>query len=65
MCLEAHENAARSLGVTEEQIDDAKHGTSADSRVAAMIAIALKVYQEPADVVALRPGVSVGGTVTC
>ncbi len=47
LCLEAHENAARSIGVTEDQIDDAKRGTSASPQVAAMIAIPLKVYQEP------------------
>lgn len=47
LCLEAHQNAARSLGVAEEEIDEAKQGTSANPRVAAMIAIALKVYREP------------------
>ncbi len=47
LCLESHEAAARALGVTEEEIDAARRGTSSDPRVAAMIAVGLKVYREP------------------
>ncbi|PWN04351.1 alkylhydroperoxidase [Nocardioides albidus] len=47
LCLEAHESAARSLGVTEEEIEAARRSTSADPRVAAMIAVAMRVYREP------------------
>lgn len=47
MCLAAHEGAARSLGVSEEEITAARQSTSSDPRVAAMIDVALKVYREP------------------
>ena len=47
LCLESHESAARSLGITEEEIDAARHSTSDDPRVAAMIDVALSIYQEP------------------
>lgn len=59
LCLDSHETAARSLGVPQDEIDDARTGTSADPKVAAMITVALKVYREPtaitdADVEELR-----------
>jgi len=47
VCLDAHESAARSLGVSDEEIQDARLGTSSDPRVAAMISLALRVYREP------------------
>ncbi|KAA1426786.1 carboxymuconolactone decarboxylase family protein [Nocardioides antri] len=50
MCLAAHEAAARSLGVSEEEIDAARQSTSSDPRVAAMIDVALKVYREPSGI---------------
>ncbi|NHA01274.1 alkylhydroperoxidase [Nocardioides sp. W3-2-3] len=52
LCLEAHETAARSLGVTEAEIEAARRGSSAEPRVAAMIAVALMVYQEPTQITA-------------
>lgn len=47
LCLEAHENAARSLAVPEEEIAAARRSTSSEPRVAAIIAGAVKAYQEP------------------
>lgn len=47
VCLDAHESAARSLGVSEDQIQAAQRSTSSDPRVEAMINLALRVYREP------------------
>jgi AhpD family alkylhydroperoxidase len=47
LCLQSHVNAARAVGVDEEEIKSARAGTSADPAIAAIIALALKVYREP------------------
>ena len=47
-CLEAHESAARELGVSGEEILAARTGRSASPKVAAMIAIGLMIYRNPA-----------------
>lgn len=47
VCLNAHESAARSLGVSEDEIQAARRSTSSDPRVEAMINLALRVYREP------------------
>lgn len=59
ICLDAHESAARALGVSDEEITAARAGRSATPKVAAMISIGLMVYRNPsaitdADVEALR-----------
>ncbi|MCG7309227.1 carboxymuconolactone decarboxylase family protein [Brachybacterium sp. ACRRE] len=50
ICLASHEDAARSLGVAEEEIELARQGTSSDPAVAAIIRLGLRVYREPATV---------------
>jgi AhpD family alkylhydroperoxidase len=50
LCLDAHIGAARALGVDEEEIERARAGTSADPATAAIIALALQVYREPASI---------------
>ncbi|MFG3550884.1 carboxymuconolactone decarboxylase family protein [Streptomyces sp. NPDC047725] len=50
LCLDAHVGAARSLGVDEEEIQLARAGTSADPAIAAVVALALQVYREPASI---------------
>lgn len=50
LCLDAHVTAARSLGVAEEEIEAARRGSSSEPRVAAMIAVALKVYRQPTEI---------------
>jgi uncharacterized peroxidase-related enzyme len=47
LCLEAHESAAKALGVSAEEIVAARRGASADSRTAAMIALGLAIYRNP------------------
>ncbi|GMA22057.1 carboxymuconolactone decarboxylase family protein [Arsenicicoccus piscis] len=50
MCLASHVQAARSLGVSEEEIELAHRGTSSDPAVAAIIGLGLQVYREPASI---------------
>ncbi|MGV9313206.1 carboxymuconolactone decarboxylase family protein [Streptomyces sp. NPDC003691] len=50
LCLDAHTGAARALGVAEEEIERAREGTSADPAIAAIIALALRIYREPASI---------------
>lgn len=50
LCMESHVGAARSAGVDEEEIHRARAGTSADPAVAAIIALALQIYREPATI---------------
>ncbi|MER7195122.1 carboxymuconolactone decarboxylase family protein [Streptomyces flaveolus] len=50
LCLDAHVSAARALGVDEEEIERARAGTSADPAIAAVIALALQIYREPASI---------------
>jgi AhpD family alkylhydroperoxidase len=49
-CLEAHEMAARDLGVPEEEIAAAREGRSSRPAVAAMIGLALAVYRNPSSI---------------
>jgi uncharacterized peroxidase-related enzyme len=58
-CIEAHTNAARALGVPEDEIELARLGTSADPTTAALVDFGHRVHVEPAsitddDVQALR-----------
>ncbi|AZK96586.1 MULTISPECIES: carboxymuconolactone decarboxylase family protein [Streptomyces] len=50
LCLDAHVDAARALGVDEEEIARAREGTSADPAIAAIIALGLRVHREPASI---------------
>lgn len=50
ICLAPHEDAARSLGIAEWEIELARQDTSSDPAVAAMIALGLRVYREPASI---------------
>lgn len=47
VCLDAHESAARTLGVSEEEIQAARRSTSSDPPVEAMTKLAFRVYREP------------------
>ncbi|MET8570439.1 carboxymuconolactone decarboxylase family protein [Streptomyces sp. NPDC004783] len=50
LCLDAHVGAARALGVDEEEIELARAGTSADPAIAAVVALALRIYREPTSI---------------
>lgn len=57
-CLEAHMEAARGLGLGDDEIESARTGRSADPRAAALLDFAMKVFAAPVtvtddDVVAL------------
>jgi AhpD family alkylhydroperoxidase len=47
LCLESHVAAARSLGIDVDEIERARHGTSADPAFAAVIEFGLQVYRHP------------------
>lgn len=47
VCLEAHAEAARALGLDEDEIALARVGTSADPRIAAMVEFGLRVHTSP------------------
>jgi AhpD family alkylhydroperoxidase len=46
-CLQAHVAAAKSLGIDDDEIERARRGTSSDPAIAAIIGLALRVYEEP------------------
>ena len=50
LCLASHVGAARKLKITEEEIDHARAGGSADPRITAIIELALQVYREPTSI---------------
>lgn len=50
LCLAAHTDAARGLGLSEDEITLARLGTSSDARVAPMIAFGLAVYASPSSI---------------
>ncbi|MFF0991501.1 carboxymuconolactone decarboxylase family protein [Kocuria nitroreducens] len=47
LCLDSHVNAARAVGVEEEEIERARAGTSADPAIAAITTLALQIYRQP------------------
>jgi AhpD family alkylhydroperoxidase len=49
-CLDAHTQAARGVGVSDEEIELARTATSADPRVAALLTFAMKVLTAPATI---------------
>jgi AhpD family alkylhydroperoxidase len=53
-CLASHVDAARSLGIAEDEIERAKHGGSAEPAVAAMVAFGQQVYVEPTGITAAQ-----------
>lgn len=50
LCLASHIEAARSLGVADYEIELAQLGTATRPEVAAIIALGLQVYREPASI---------------
>lgn len=50
MCLASHISAARSLGVSDDEIALAQQGTAMTGPVAAMIALGLQVYRDPTSI---------------
>lgn len=50
LCLQAHTEAARAVGVSDDEIVAARHGTSADAMVAAIIRFAVLLDSRPAEV---------------
>lgn len=50
LCLQSHVDAARRLGIDEEEIDRARNGTSDDPKIAAIIDLGLRVYREPSSI---------------
>lgn len=50
LCLQAHSDAARALGVPDDEILAARDGTSADPVIAAIIRFAVQIDSRPADV---------------
>jgi AhpD family alkylhydroperoxidase len=49
-CVEAHSRAARSLGLSETDIELARQGTAIDPKVAAMVAFGQQVVAGPAEI---------------
>lgn len=47
LCLASHVDAARSLGIDDEEIELARTGTSSDPAVADIITFALQIYRQP------------------
>lgn len=50
LCLASHVDAARTLGVVEEEIELAHEGASSAPAIAAIIRLGLRVYREPASI---------------
>lgn len=50
LCLDSHVNAARALGINEDETERARAGTSADPAIAAIITLALQIYREPTEI---------------
>jgi AhpD family alkylhydroperoxidase len=50
LCLVAHTDAARSVGVTDDEIELARKGTSDDPATAAIVAFGLQVHTAPATI---------------
>jgi AhpD family alkylhydroperoxidase len=49
-CVEAHSRAARSLGLSENDVELARQGTAIDPKVAAMVAFGQQVLAAPAEI---------------
>ena len=49
-CVEAHRHAARALGLSEDEISLARHGTATDPKIAAIVAFGQQVSVAPAEV---------------
>ena len=50
LCLQAHSDAARALGVPDDEITAARHGTSADPTISAIIRFAEQLHSRPTEV---------------
>lgn len=51
-CLQAHTDAARSLGISDAEIQLARSGSAADARTAAIVGFGRRVHTDPASVTA-------------
>ncbi len=49
-CVEAHRHAARALGLSEDEISLARHGTATDPKIAAIVAFGQQMSVAPAEV---------------
>jgi AhpD family alkylhydroperoxidase len=47
LCLASHTDAARGFGVSDDEIERARAGTSDDPAIAAIIQLGMQVYREP------------------
>lgn len=50
ICLASHVDAARSLGVAEDEIELARQGSASEPSIAAIIQLGLQVYREPTSI---------------
>ena len=50
LCLDAHTAGARAVGVDDDEIELAMHGTSSDPAIAAIVAFGRQVHAEPASI---------------
>lgn len=50
LCLQSHADAARSVGVAEDEIVLAKEGTSSDPAIAPVVAFGRRVHLDPASI---------------
>jgi len=50
LCLASHTDAARGLGINDDEIAMARQGTSADPKIAAMVSYGLRVRTAPATI---------------
>ena len=50
LCLRAHTAGARAAGVSDDEIERAKQGTSSDPTIAALVAFGRRVHTDPASI---------------
>lgn len=50
LCLQSHIDAARRLGIDDDEIKRARTGSSDDAKFAAIIELGLRVYREPSSI---------------
>lgn len=50
LCLDSHVEAAHSLGISDDEIELARRGTSANPAIAAIIELGLQIYRQPTSI---------------
>ena len=50
LCLASHTAAARGLGISDDEIEMARQGTSGDPKIAAMVSYGLRIHAAPATI---------------